>query len=128
MAADGIALSPDGGTLFYTPLSSRHLYSVPTALLRDPKLSEAELAAAWRWTPTGGCMPATTSTTPSMPATRRGDGRRWCTTRASCGRIRCRWGRTAICISPPTSCIDRPASMVEWIAGRRRTCCIAPGW
>ncbi|WP_251275826.1 SMP-30/gluconolactonase/LRE family protein, partial [Enterobacter hormaechei] len=44
--ADGIALSPDGGTLFYTPLSSRHLYSVPTALLRDPKLSEAELAAA----------------------------------------------------------------------------------
>ena len=46
VAADGIALSPDGGTLFYTPLSSRHLYSVPTALLRDPKLSEAELAAA----------------------------------------------------------------------------------
>ena len=35
IAADGIAVSNDGATLFYCPLSSRHLFSVPTALLRD---------------------------------------------------------------------------------------------
>lgn len=46
VASDGIALSPDGQTLYYCPLSSRHLYSVPTALLRDPSTSEAELSAA----------------------------------------------------------------------------------
>jgi sugar lactone lactonase YvrE len=34
-ASDGIALSSDGAVLYYCPLSSRHLYSVPTALLRD---------------------------------------------------------------------------------------------
>ena len=44
VAADGIALSPDGGTLYYCPLSSRRLYSVPTAKLRDATLSEADLA------------------------------------------------------------------------------------
>lgn len=48
VASDGIALSPDGKTLYYSPLSSRHLYAVPTALLRDPAVSEAELAAAVR--------------------------------------------------------------------------------
>ncbi|TFW13804.1 L-dopachrome tautomerase-related protein [Duganella callida] len=46
VASDGIALSADGQTLYYSPLSSRHLYSVPAALLRDPKVSEAQLAAA----------------------------------------------------------------------------------
>jgi sugar lactone lactonase YvrE len=35
VASDGIALSADGRTLYYCPLSSRHLYSVPTALLLD---------------------------------------------------------------------------------------------
>ncbi len=29
VASDGIAISADGGTLFYCPLSSRHMYSVP---------------------------------------------------------------------------------------------------
>ncbi|KAG0920648.1 hypothetical protein G6F31_020632 [Rhizopus arrhizus] len=82
----------------------------------------------WRWTPTAGCMRATTSTTPSMPAMRRGAGRLWCTTRASCGRIPCRWGPMAICTSPPTSCIGKPDSMAAWIGGRRRTWCIALGW
>lgn len=48
VAADGIALSADGATLYYSPLSSRHLYAVPTALLRDPAVSEARLAAAVR--------------------------------------------------------------------------------
>ncbi|WP_244851570.1 major royal jelly family protein [Caballeronia sp. SL2Y3] len=46
VASDGIALSPDGTTLYYCPLSSRHLYSVPTAMLRDPSISEAQLSAA----------------------------------------------------------------------------------
>ncbi len=39
-ASDGIALSADGSRLFYCPLASRHLYSVPTALLRNGKASE----------------------------------------------------------------------------------------
>ncbi|MNW98918.1 Major royal jelly protein [compost metagenome] len=46
VASDGIALSADGKTLYFCPLSSRHLYSVPTALLRDPNVSESQLAAA----------------------------------------------------------------------------------
>ncbi|PKA73093.1 sugar lactone lactonase YvrE [Pseudomonas baetica] len=46
VASDGIALSADGKTLYFTPLSSRHLYSVPTALLRDSSVSEQQLAAA----------------------------------------------------------------------------------
>jgi sugar lactone lactonase YvrE len=33
--ADGIALSADGETLYYSPVATRNLYSVPTALLRD---------------------------------------------------------------------------------------------
>ena len=33
--ADGIALSCDGSTLYYTPLTSRTLYSIPTEYLRD---------------------------------------------------------------------------------------------
>lgn len=32
--ADGIALSPDGATLYYSVIGGRFLYSVPTALLR----------------------------------------------------------------------------------------------
>lgn len=46
VAADGIALSADGQTLYFSPLSSRHLFSVPTRLLRDPDVSEATLSAA----------------------------------------------------------------------------------
>lgn len=46
VASDGIALSPDGQTLYFSPLSSRHLYSVPTSLLRDASVSEKALDAA----------------------------------------------------------------------------------
>ncbi len=46
VGADGIALSKDGSTLYYSPLSSRHLFAVPTALLRDRNRSESEVAAA----------------------------------------------------------------------------------
>lgn len=46
VASDGIAISADGATLYYCPLSSRHLYSVPTALLLDRSASEAAVANA----------------------------------------------------------------------------------
>jgi sugar lactone lactonase YvrE len=44
--ADGIALSADGATLYYCPLSSRHLFSVPTAYLRDRSVPEEQVGAA----------------------------------------------------------------------------------
>jgi len=44
VASDGIAISADGSTLYYCALSSRHLFSVPTALLRDETIPDAELA------------------------------------------------------------------------------------
>jgi sugar lactone lactonase YvrE len=43
--ADGIAISPDGKTLYYCPLVSRHLYSVSVDALADPSRSDAEVAA-----------------------------------------------------------------------------------
>ena len=43
--ADGLALSPDGATLYWQAISSRTLYSVPTAALRDAGLSPADLEA-----------------------------------------------------------------------------------
>ncbi len=46
--ADGIALSGDKQTLYWTNLTGNTLYSLPTALLRDPKVSEAELQGAIR--------------------------------------------------------------------------------
>jgi len=46
IASDGITLSPDGKTLYYSPLSSRHLFSVPTALLRDRNVPESDVEAA----------------------------------------------------------------------------------
>ncbi|MGE1154460.1 L-dopachrome tautomerase-related protein [Pseudomonas kitaguniensis] len=46
VASDGIALSADRQTLFFCPLSSRHLYSVDTKLLRDPNVTEQQLIEA----------------------------------------------------------------------------------
>lgn len=48
VASDGIALSADGKTLYYSPLSGRHLYSVETAKLRDSNISEQSLSASVR--------------------------------------------------------------------------------
>jgi sugar lactone lactonase YvrE len=45
VGADGIAISPDGKTLFYCPLTSRHLYSVRVDALVDRSDSDAEVAA-----------------------------------------------------------------------------------
>ena len=46
ISTDGIAISSDGATLYYCPLSSRHLFSVPTALLRDRSVSAAVVGKA----------------------------------------------------------------------------------
>lgn len=45
---DGIVLSADAKHLYWTPLSSLRLYSLPTALLADPSVSAAQLHAAIR--------------------------------------------------------------------------------
>jgi sugar lactone lactonase YvrE len=45
VGADGIAISPDGKTLYYCPLTSRHLYSVSVDALADRSKSDAEVAA-----------------------------------------------------------------------------------
>ena len=42
--ADGIALSPDAHWLYFRPLTDHNYWRVPTAALRDLKLSDAELA------------------------------------------------------------------------------------
>jgi sugar lactone lactonase YvrE len=46
--ANGIALSPDGARLYYTPLMSRRLYAVDTAALLDAAKDEAAVAATVR--------------------------------------------------------------------------------
>jgi sugar lactone lactonase YvrE len=43
--ADGIALDPEGGWLYFQALTGRTMYRVPTAALRDPSLNEDELGA-----------------------------------------------------------------------------------
>lgn len=45
VAADGIAISPDGKTLFFSPLSSRHLYSIETNLIFNKEIEDDELEA-----------------------------------------------------------------------------------
>ncbi|TCL64602.1 L-dopachrome tautomerase-related protein [Rhizobium sp. BK251] len=42
--SNGIAISADGATLYYSPLSSRHLFSVPTRILRDRTVDDAAVA------------------------------------------------------------------------------------
>jgi sugar lactone lactonase YvrE len=48
LAADGLALSPDGDILYFSPLSSRHLYSVATKFLRDRNAEDGEVEASVR--------------------------------------------------------------------------------
>jgi sugar lactone lactonase YvrE len=45
VGSDGIAISPDGKTLYYCPLTSRHLYSVSVDALANRSRSDAEVAA-----------------------------------------------------------------------------------
>lgn len=44
VGADGIAISPDGKVLYYSVLSSRQLYQIPTDLLIDTSIKDRELA------------------------------------------------------------------------------------
>lgn len=46
VAANSIAISPDGDTLFFGAMSSDSLYEVPTRVLRDASLDGAEVSAA----------------------------------------------------------------------------------
>ncbi|MFY9293822.1 MAG: L-dopachrome tautomerase-related protein [Methylorubrum rhodinum] len=46
--ANGLALSPDGARLYYTPLMSRRLYAVETAALLDPTRDDASVAETVR--------------------------------------------------------------------------------
>lgn len=46
---DGIALSPDAQTLFWCPLSSRNLFGIDTALLRDFLIPESIIEENVRW-------------------------------------------------------------------------------
>src|SRR5262249_21982204 len=48
VGSDGIALGADRKTLFYCPLTSRHLYSVSVEALADPTKSDDEVAATVR--------------------------------------------------------------------------------
>lgn len=48
VGSDGIAISPDGKTLYYCPLTSRHLYSVSVDALANRDLSDSEVAATVR--------------------------------------------------------------------------------
>ncbi|MBD3108696.1 SMP-30/gluconolactonase/LRE family protein [Bacillus sp. AGMB 02131] len=43
MSADGIAISPDGKTLYFCPLTSRQLYSISAEALKDRKIPEKDL-------------------------------------------------------------------------------------
>jgi len=46
IGSDGLALSNDGETLYYSPLASRRWYSVSTDVLSDPKATDTAVAAA----------------------------------------------------------------------------------
>jgi sugar lactone lactonase YvrE len=48
LGVNGIALAPDGRTLYWTVTTGTHAYAIPTALLRDPRARPATLAAAVR--------------------------------------------------------------------------------
>ena len=45
VGADGLAISPDGRTLYYCPMSGHHLYSVDARALSDAEQSDAAVAA-----------------------------------------------------------------------------------
>lgn len=45
VAADGLAISPDGKTLFFSPLSSRHLYSIETDKIFNKEIDDHALEA-----------------------------------------------------------------------------------
>lgn len=48
LGINGIALSPDGGTLYWSVTTGRHAYALPTEALHSNRANEAELAALIR--------------------------------------------------------------------------------
>lgn len=48
LGVNGIALAPDGNTLYWTVTSATHAHAIPAALLRDARATPAALAAAVR--------------------------------------------------------------------------------
>jgi sugar lactone lactonase YvrE len=46
IGSDGIAITPDGGTLYYRPLISHHFYSVPVDILSNRSRGDDQVAAA----------------------------------------------------------------------------------
>ncbi len=48
LGINGIALSPDGATLYWTVTTGTNLWSLPTQLLRDAKTSDTQLASSVR--------------------------------------------------------------------------------
>jgi len=48
MGVDGIAISPDGSRLYYTPLAGRRLYSVATKALGDPNGTDEQVRATFK--------------------------------------------------------------------------------
>lgn len=48
LGINGIALSPDAGTLYWTVTTGKHAHAISTSGLRDPRASAATLAAAVR--------------------------------------------------------------------------------
>ncbi len=131
IASDAIALSADGSMLYYGPLSGRTLHAVPTAMLRDPSVSEEALAvrfAAWGAKARRMALPRTiggASSPVTMNIMRSGCsiaaiGRPWSAIRASAGLIPCRSAPMAISISPRTSFTASPAFMaaVTCVASR----------
>ena len=130
VGADGIAISPTGDRLFYCPLSSRRLYSVDTAALRDrealrrPRRRDrysttvtSALPTASKRTPRATSTPPHTNTARCCGAARRDGGRRCCTPRSCCGPTPWRSPLTATCTSVSTNC---PAPLVQ--RRRRRPC------
>jgi sugar lactone lactonase YvrE len=126
IASDGIALSPDGETLYYSPLSSRRLYSVPTRLLRDATISEASLASAVGDLGDKGASDGLESDAlgnlyagdyehnASTAAPPQASGRRSPRIHASSGRILYRLGRMASCTSRRISCtVKQPSTQAR---------------
>jgi sugar lactone lactonase YvrE len=48
LGVNGIALAPDGETLYWTVTTGTHAYAIPTALLRNPRARPSTRAAAVR--------------------------------------------------------------------------------
>lgn len=131
VGADGIAISATGERLWYCPLSSRRLYSVDTAALRDRELSDERVAetvldhgdkgASTGWNPMrrAMCTSPPTNTAQCCAAARPVSGPRWCTGRNCCGPIPSPSPPTGICTSVSTSYRARRCSTTAWTNASR---------